>query len=281
MTNQMAPTEPIALEHTFESEQGALVHGSIGSGPPLVLVHGTPSWSYLWRHVASQLAERFTVHLYDMPGYGHSAMHEGQDVSISAQARTLARLVDYLGLDRPAIVGHDIGGAIVLGAALLEGAAFSAVTLLDAVVTKPWITDNTRHQKRWLEAYVTAPRPTFERLARGHLATAFHTPPPPAVLDRYMEPWHGPEGQAAWYRKIDQFDEAISDEIVPRLAGIDVPVQVVWGESDAWLSRDVAHSIVAASPPGTPLHILERAGHFSPEDNPDDLVRLVADFAGA
>ena len=275
----MNADDPIGLDHEFASHQGRLVHGRIGSGPPLILVHGTPSWSYLWRRVARELADRFTVHLYDLPGYGRSEMRDGQDVSIPAQARTLHDLVAHLDLERPAVVGHDIGGAIVLGAALLHDVPFSSVTLLDAVVTRPWITDNTRHQKRWLEAYTSAPRATFERLARGHLETAFHARPADAVLERYLAPWTGPEGQAAWYRKIDQFDEAFSDAIVPKLRDLAAPLQVVWGESDAWLSLDVARSIVEASPDGTRLHVVPGAGHFSPEDAPSPIARLVADFA--
>jgi hypothetical protein len=63
----------------------------------------------------------------------------------------------------------------------LHGADFSAILLLDAVVTAPWITATTRHQQKWLEAYRTMPVHTYERVAAAYLATAFHVPPPDDV----------------------------------------------------------------------------------------------------
>jgi pimeloyl-ACP methyl ester carboxylesterase len=66
---------------------GVVAHDRIGDGPPLVLVHGTPSWSFLWRRVAPMLAANFTVHMFDLLGYGDSEKGDGLDVSITAQGR--------------------------------------------------------------------------------------------------------------------------------------------------------------------------------------------------
>lgn len=69
---------------------GEVAYGVFGEeGPPLVLVHGTPMSSYLWRDVAPVLAERHTVYVYDLLGYGDSEKRKGQDVSIPAQAGLL------------------------------------------------------------------------------------------------------------------------------------------------------------------------------------------------
>src|SRR5215213_4862561 len=108
-----------------------------GEGPPLVLVHGTPMRSYLWRNIVPALAEHHSVYVYDLLGYGESEKGVGQDVSIVAQARVLRELIEARGLDAPAIAGHDIGGGIVLRAHLLEGVSFSRIAVLDAVVLTP------------------------------------------------------------------------------------------------------------------------------------------------
>lgn len=177
------------------------------------------------------------------------------------------------------MVGHEIGGAIALGAHLLHDSGFSGILLLDAVVTAPWITATTRHQQKWLEAYRTMPVHIYERVAAAHLATAFHKAPPDEVFATYFAPWCGPDGQAAWYRKVD-FDESYSDLIVPPLKDARVPVRVVWGEHDRWLTQDVAESVRAPSPRDTELRIVPDAGHFSPEDNPaavaDEIARFVS-----
>lgn len=77
------------LKRKYESAGGTVAFDVISEGPPVVLLHGTPSWSYLWRNVASELANRFTVHMCDLLGYGVSKMREGQDVLIPAQTRML------------------------------------------------------------------------------------------------------------------------------------------------------------------------------------------------
>src|SRR5438067_9466821 len=93
----------------------------VGEGRAIVLVHGTPSWSYLWREVVPALAERFRVYVLDQLGYGDSPAEPEADLSLAAHGRRLARLLDGWGLADPILVGHDIGGAVVLRAHLLEG----------------------------------------------------------------------------------------------------------------------------------------------------------------
>src|ERR1700687_195103 len=96
---------------------GVVAHDRLGSGAPLVLVHGTPSWSFLWRRVAPLLATDFEVYMFDLLGYGDSEKGAGLNVSIAAQGRLLTELLDVWGLERPAIAGHDIGGRVLARAA--------------------------------------------------------------------------------------------------------------------------------------------------------------------
>jgi pimeloyl-ACP methyl ester carboxylesterase len=103
-----------ALRDRVELEAGTIAVDVLGAGRPgvpVVLTHGTPSWSYLWRHVAPALAEHRPVYLWDLPGYGDST---GQAPSVAGHARALAALVDHWGLTgerAPVLVGHDIGAS--------------------------------------------------------------------------------------------------------------------------------------------------------------------------
>ena len=103
-TTQWRPSQ------TYEFAGGEVAYEILGAGPPVVLIHGTPSWSYLWRNVAGDLAERYTVHVCDLLGYGTSEQREYQDVSIAAQTKVLAELLDLWGLEQPCVAGHDFGG---------------------------------------------------------------------------------------------------------------------------------------------------------------------------
>jgi pimeloyl-ACP methyl ester carboxylesterase len=154
---------------------GEVAYGVYGEGPPVVLVHGTPSRSCIWREVVPTLAEGHAVYVYDLPGFGESERGEGQDVSIAAQGRVLAELIEAWRLDETRVAGHDIGGGIALRAHLLEGVPFERISLLDAVVLTPWGTPSLRHVKEHLGAYRTMPatssRP-MSRRASGKLRAA-------------------------------------------------------------------------------------------------------------
>jgi pimeloyl-ACP methyl ester carboxylesterase len=255
------------LRERADLSGGIVAWERFGDGPPVVLVHGTPSWSYVWRRVVPSLAERFSVYLLDLVGYGASEQREGQDMSVAAQSRALAELLGLWALKRPALVGHDIGGAVVLRAHLVEGHPASRLALVDAAVLLPWNTPATVHMKEHLEAYRTMPAHIYERVVSAHLATAAHRPLEPETLDAYLQPWRGDEGQAAYFRKIEQWRDEDMAVLTPLLGTIDVPVLVLWGSEDAWLSPETGERLAAAIP-GARLELVARAGHFAMEDEP-------------
>ena len=265
------------LGRTHATSGGKVAYDVLGDGPPVVLVHGTPSWSYLWRTVAPELAERFTVHVYDLLGYGTSEQREGQDVSVDAQTRILGELLDLWELDAPCVVGHDIGGVIVLRQLLFEGRSFRRLALCDAVVVNPWITPFTRHLKRHLEAFATVPEHIHRELVAAHMRTAIARDTTDAELEPYLRPWLGPEGQAAYYRKAAQLDERYTGEVEPRLGDVRIPTLVLWGKQDEWLSPGVARRIADAIPDAR-LSLVPGGGHFLPEDQPARVAAELAEF---
>jgi pimeloyl-ACP methyl ester carboxylesterase len=245
-----------------------------------VLLHGTPSSSYLWRNVAAELAGQFTVHVCDLLGYGDSEKRADQDVSLAAQTRLLAGLLDHWQLDRPCVAGHDFGAAITLRLMLLEGRRFRRVALCDAVAIAPWITPFSRHVQRHLEAFQTVPGHIHRQLVAAHILTAFHRDVGEAELEPYLRPWLGPSGQAAYYRQVAQFDERYTREIEPRYGQIDTPTLVLWGEQDGWLDLDFGRQLADAIPDAR-LRLIPDAGHFVPEDQPGAVAAELAAFFGS
>jgi pimeloyl-ACP methyl ester carboxylesterase len=255
------------LSQTYRFSGQQVAYEILGQGPAVVLVHGTPSWSYLWRHVARGLSDRFAVYVLDLLGYGTSEKQADQDVSIAAQTRLLAELLDHWGLEHPRIVGHDFGAAITLRLILLEGRRFRQIALCDAVAIAPWITPFSRHVQRHLEAFQTVPEHIHRQMMATHLRTAIHHEMSDAELEPYLQPWLGTSGQAAYYRQVAQFDERYTREIEPRYSEIQIPTLVLWGELDGWLALDCGRQL-AEMIPGTRLETIPYAGHFTPEDQP-------------
>jgi pimeloyl-ACP methyl ester carboxylesterase len=151
--------------------------------------------------VAPVLAERLSVYVFDLLGYGDSSPNS-EDVSIAAQTQALAELLGLGGLDSPAVAGHDIGGAIALRAHLLEDIQFDRIALLDAVVLRPWITEASRHVQAHMDTYRTMPTHIYEQVVAAHLHTTVHRPMDGDAFKEYMDQWRGKSGQEAYLQKV-------------------------------------------------------------------------------
>jgi pimeloyl-ACP methyl ester carboxylesterase len=256
---------------------GEIAYDVLGYGPPVILVHGTPSRSYLWRNVAMRLADRFTVYVFDLLGFGQSERRDGLDVSIASQSRMLAELVEAWELDAPSVAGHDIGGAIALRAHLLEGVPFGCIALVDSVVLRPWITPTTRHVKAHLDVYRSMPTQVFEAIIASHLRTATHKPVDEQAFATYLEGWRGEFGHRLYLQKDAQLNEDDTTQLEPLLPSLQVPVSIIWGEEDAWLAPSLAerlHELI----PGSDLTVLPETGHFAMEDSPREVAATLFEF---
>jgi pimeloyl-ACP methyl ester carboxylesterase len=270
----------LPLERREATEQGTVAWDAWGSGPPLVLVHGTP-WSALtWRHVAPVLAATRTVYAYDLPGYGASEQRDGQDVSLAAQGRVLCELLDAWGLDAPAIVGHDIGGGIVLRAALVHERPFAAIGLLDPVALAPWGSPFYRLVREHSDVFATLPPQLHAALADAYIRSALTFPVAPDMLDALIEPWRSAAGQAALYRQIAQGDERDTEEFRGRLGTLERPPLLVWGEADPWIPVERGREL-AALIPGARLQTIAGAGHLVQEEAPGAVLAQLLPFLAA
>ena len=266
-----------ALSMEYGSTYGRVRWDFFGGGPPLVLVHGTPFSSYVWRKVVPALAEANTVYAFDLPGYGSSEMRVGQDVSLAAQGKVLSELLDHWGFDKPAVVGHDFGGAITLRAHLLEGRDFRAIALIDAVALSPWGSPFYRLVQDHVGVFRQMPAYMHEAMVAAYVRDATYVPMDDGTLGPYIKPWLSPEGQEAFYRQIFQNDPRYTDEVQPLYARIERPVMIVWGEEDRWIPLDKGQQLHEAIP-GSKLRRIPRCAHLAQEDAPDTVAELLTGF---
>ncbi|QEV20378.1 alpha/beta fold hydrolase [Streptomyces alboniger] len=260
------------LDRTFPSSSGTIRWAALGpaDAPPVVLVHGTPFSSYVWRGVARALARDHRVHVWDLAGYGASEMRDGQDVSLAAQGRVLAELLDHWGLERPAVLAHDFGGCVALRAHLLHGARYDRLALVDPVALAPWGSPTYRLLGAHAGIFGQLPPNLHEALVREYVGSASHRGLHPAVLDRLVAAWCTDEGRPAFYRQIEQNDQRYTDEIQGRYGELDLPVLICWGVEDTWIPVERGRELARAIP-GAELRLIEGAGHLVQEDAPAEL----------
>lgn len=243
-----------------------------GQGPPVVLCHGTPWSSFVWRSTIEALLTDRTVYVWDMVGYGQSDKPDG-DVSLRAQGELLAALIEHWHLEAPDIVAHDVGGAVSLRAHLLHGVAVRSFLLADVVALRPWGSPFFRLVGEHPEVFAALPPNLHEALLREYIAGASGSGLPTEVLDALVAPWLD-DGQAAFYRQIAQADERFTAEIEPHYGEIDVPTLIVWGDADEWIPVDRAERLAAAIP-GSAVEIVAGAGHLIQEDRTEQFTRVV------
>ncbi|MQA02033.1 MAG: alpha/beta fold hydrolase [Streptosporangiales bacterium] len=241
--------------------------GRQGSGEPVVMCHGTPWSSVLWRPYAEALSREYTVYLWDMPGYGTSSKDAGHPVSLDVQGELFAALLEHWELDRPHVVAHDYGGAVTLRAHLLHSAEYASLALVDVVALAPWGSDYFRLVKENADVFTALPAAIHEPAVRAYIAGASHRGLTDDQLDELVQPWLGAEGQAAFYRQIAAADQRYTDDVQPRYGSLDLPVCVLWGTEDTWIPVDRAHRL-AETIPGAELELIEAAGHLIQLDAP-------------
>jgi pimeloyl-ACP methyl ester carboxylesterase len=265
------------LSETFEWEGRRIAWTRAGSGPPVVFCHGTPFSSRVWWPFAEALADRFTVHLWDLPGYGLSSKDPAHPVHAGVHAQVLRALLDHWGLDRPQVVAHDLGGLVALRAHLVESASYASLFLVDVVAIPPsgspffrFVQDNPALLPQ-LPAYI------HEAIVRAYIGNATHRGLAPEELEALVEPWTGPEGQPAFYRQIEDYDLALLEENERLLARLDLPVRVLWGTDDAWIPLETGRRF-AGLVPGAVLTEVPDAGHLMQYDAPVALATALRDW---
>ncbi|MFA5901263.1 MAG: alpha/beta hydrolase [Hyphomicrobium sp.] len=268
-----------------------------GSGPPLLLLHGYPQTRVMWRAIAPQLAEQFTVVVPDMRGYGRSAKPSGDADHVRYSKRAMAKdqlaTMLALGFSRFAVAGHDRGGRVAYRLALDHPEAVSALAVLDIIPTADvWARADAEGAMRMYHWYFLArPQPFPERLIgadpgfflrsalQGWAAPGFAFDP--ANVADYVACFSDPASIHATcedYRAGWGVDRT-NDEADRGRKKIAAPVLVIWSEGfnvargdplstwSAW-----ADSVEGCAVPG---------GHFVCEEQPRRTARLLRDFFAA
>jgi pimeloyl-ACP methyl ester carboxylesterase len=264
----------VELPSAFDFEGQTIRYGVQGSGAPIVLVHGTPFSSHVWHRIAPLLAQRHRVYCFDLLGYGQSEKRDGQDVSLGIQNRAFAALLRYWRLEQPHVVAHDVGGATSLRAHLLNGCEYRSLTLIDPVALAPWGSSFVQHVRQHEAAFAGAPSYIHRAVLEAYIAGAVSRQLRAEEMAPYLAPWLGDVAQRAFYRQVAQMDQRYTNEVEPLYHTVHCPVQILWGEEDAWIPIERGRQL-AALIPGAHLQSIGGAGHLVQEDQPEAIIAAV------
>ncbi|PFG29436.1 alpha/beta fold hydrolase [Paramicrobacterium agarici] len=244
----------------------------------VVLCHGTPWSSTVWAPIAQALSADYRVFLWDMPGYGKSIAQDAPSADLVSQRKRFASLIDHWQLDRPHVIAHDIGGAVALGAHVLEGVDYASLYLMDTVTLDPWGSAFFRLVADNRNVFSALPPTLHAALVRAYIAGAGGPRLDPGWIDALSRPWKSAVGQTAFYQQIAQLSPDHTTPIVERLATVRCRTRIAWGASDPWIDVEQATRL-ASLLPGTPdVVVFPEVGHLLPLEAADDLAADVGDW---
>ncbi|QRK12549.1 alpha/beta fold hydrolase [Archangium violaceum] len=242
-----------------------------GVGRPLVLLHGIPTSPRLWRHVVPALSG-VRVLAWELIGYGGSIREgRGLDLSVAAQARYLLSWMDALALERPILVGHDLGGGIAQIVATQRPLA--GLLLVNCVAYDSWPIPSVKLLRAMAPLVRRAPNALVKWMMRLMFAR-LHDDPKRAreSLEAHWSDYAREKAGAALVRQALALDNRDTQRIAPELRNVKVPARVVWGTRGP---QSIAYAHRLGRDLGAPVIPLRGAHHFVPEDHPDVLAREI------
>ena len=258
--------------------------------PAVLLVHGLGGQLRNFTHSLDQaLRDRFRVVSLDRPGAGRSTRAGGSDHRLPAQARDVAGFMDAIGLERPIVVGHSLGGAIALAVGLDHPDKVRGLALV-APLTRP-IEREDMHPlfrplaidsewRRRATAWTLAV-PMGMRYGPAGLAAVFHPETPPEDFATRGGGLLGlrPETFQNTSRDMMAIPDALPAQHA-RYGELHAPVAVIHGTEDA-VTPFATQAKAFADATGARLDVVEGAGHMLPVSQPERVARFVAECAGA
>jgi len=275
--------------YPFESKWMPLRAGRMhyvdeGSGDVVLLVHGTPTWSFEWRHVIRALSPSYRVVAPDHIGFGLSERPRGAPYTPEWHAANFAEFVDRLGVKRLTLVVHDFGGPIALPVALHQPSVVERLVIINSWMWS-FAGDRDMERKariagspmgrflyRWgnLSLRVIAPSAYGDKMK---LTPAIHR----QYLDRFLDRDSRDEVLWSLARSLlgssDFYDSLWRD----RANLADRPVLIVWGMKDSAFKPTQLARWRSALPHARVVEI-PTAGHWPHEEQPDQVVAALRDF---
>lgn len=281
----MLPDYPFESKY-LQLDRQKLHYIDEGSGPPVVLVHGNPTWSYFYRHLIAKLKNDFRVIAVDHIGCGLSDKPLLYDYTLENHIDNLQKLISELNLGSFSLVVHDWGGAIGIGATIGNIEKLKNLVVLNTAAFR-----STRIPLRIQLCRIPVLGEIIVRLFNGfaYPATfmAVEKKMVPEVARAYVAPYNNWQNRIATHRFVEDIPlkqnhpsyhklVEIENHLV-RLKQQDIPTQIVWGGKDfcfndaflkEWISRF----------PDAEVHYFKKAGHYILEDEREEANTLIQTF---
>jgi haloalkane dehalogenase len=256
-----------------------------GSGPPVLMVHGNPTWSFYWHELIARLAPEFRCIAPDHIGCGYSDKPQQYNYTLDQHINNLMRLVEHLDLRHTTLVAHDWGGAIGMGTLVRIQERFERIVLLNtAAFPPPYFPMRIRLCRfPWLGELAIRGFNLFARAATV-MATERKAGLPPAVSAGLLAPYDTWANRIATYQFVRDIPTSAHQSTWLRLAAIEAQLPtlrqrklLIWGMKD-WCFRPECLLRFADHWPDADIEECSRAGHYVLLDEPEIVISRIRNF---
>lgn len=242
-----------------------------GRGPAVLLLHGTGASGYSWRQNVTALAERFTVYVPDIPGYGYSDKPPGEHWS-RALASWASQFLRTVGVEKAAVIGHSMGGEIALWLAIDHPEQVDRLLLVDAAGVGG-LTGSFRMVATPVLGEIML-KSTGEAMLRRLMRQAYARKE--VVTDEMVSLYHrftwSPGARNAFLSRLRRYEQ---DRVAlqEQLGRVKAPTAAFWGAHDPYFGLEVGRKLVGQIP-GATLTVFRTSGHVPHEEQPEGFNRL-------
>ncbi|MDR1607246.1 MAG: alpha/beta fold hydrolase [Deltaproteobacteria bacterium] len=283
---------PFRFNYFERSEGGYLHYLDEGQGPPVLMVHGNPSWSFMYRSLIKALSPHYRCLVPDHLGMGLSSRPKRGSYGFRLMDRVndLTAFIDSLNLTEPIhLVAHDWGGPIGLGWAGLNPQRVASITLMNTGLRLPkdYVLPFklSLFRNTGLFGQILAKR--FNLFLWGLFRHGSVRPLPSAVRQGWLAPYRLPEFRQAISRFVEDIPLAPNHPSWSALQNVDksfeglshAPLFLVWGLQDFVFDPAFLADFQARRPKARVL-ALPRAGHLLLEDEPEQIASALSQFLG-
>jgi haloalkane dehalogenase len=257
-----------------------------GRGDPLLMVHGNPTWSFLWRHLARELRFDYRPIAMDHIGCGLSDKPRNLTYTLPVHVAHVVRLIDHLDLRNSTLLAHDWGGPIGLSALLKRRDRFRRIILFNTgAFPPPYVPWRIRACRFPVLGQIAVQG--LNLFARAAQTMAIHQPHAvtPVAKRGLISPYDSWQHRQAIYRFVQDIPVNRNhptwkhlEELEEALPGLqDLPIQLIWGMQD-WCFRPNCLGRLRQAWPHAEVVELEDAGHWVTEEAQRAVLENVSSF---
>ena len=247
------------------------------------MLHGNPSWSYLYRNLLLHLKDDFRCIAPDHIGCGNSDKPQDYPYHLENHIDNVEKLIDHLDIDTFSLVVHDWGGAIGAGLTIRrpdKTQSYTAMNTAAFLSSRIPLSINACRIPLIGEIMVRQ----FNAFAGKALTRAVVNKLDPGVAADFIHPYHDWKSRIATHKfvldipmKPGEYSYDLMKEIDEGFPKVDIPRQIIWGGKD-FCFNDSFYKTWCTRFPQAPTHYFEDAGHYLLEDRGGDIYPLIKEF---